>query len=260
MYPDLCLRFPSGVYGAIVALCINACNIPLLTQALHRNLHRQFTSLSAQATALTRHLDYTYYSLLSSLPSIAQTLSLLRDLAAQSQTLLHDFTTSAVPSLEADISSQISILRENHDKLQSEQIAGLESRMRVAREKVDGLGERVRSVRARVEAWEARERDEKRRGKRRVGILWGVLGTLLGLFVVVVVVRGWYEEVDRADRAGDFGVEWRANKALEIRDALITSRAIDGGRPSPEESRSSLPRETWQGDDFDARLRMLDEL
>ncbi|MCJ1474338.1 hypothetical protein MMC13_002996 [Lambiella insularis] len=234
-------------------------DIHMLTRALYRDLRKQLDLLSAQATSYTRQLDYTYYSLLSTLPAIAETLSLLRDLAVASQALLHDFTTSTVPALTADMSSQIGNLQETFGKLQSERIAGLESRMRVAREKVDGLGERVESVRTRVQEWEARERDGKRRGRRRVGILWGVLGTLVGLFVVMVVVKDGQNEIGGLDGRTDFEGSRETNKTREIEDAASTGLFIDNGRP-PKESRSSAPRVTGQSDDFDARLRMFDEL
>lgn len=231
----------------------------MLTRALYRDLRKQLDLLSAQATSYTRQLDYTYYSLLSSLPAIAETLALLRDLAVASQALLHDFTTSAVPALTADMASQIGNLQETFDKLQSERIAGLEGRMKGAREKVDGLGERVERVRTRVQEWEARERDGKRRGRRRVGILWGVLGTLVGLFVVMVIVRGGHDDIDGLDGRLDVEDSQEANETREIEVGPSTGLLIDKGR-SPKEGRSSAPRATGQSDDFDARLRVFDEL
>ena len=78
--------------------------------------------------------------------------------------------------------------------MRDERIAGLERRMKSARERTAGLAQRVKGVQGRVEAWEVRAEEGVRRGRRRVGMLWGVVGSLVLVFVAVVVVRGWREE------------------------------------------------------------------
>ncbi|MCJ1393604.1 hypothetical protein MMC18_006479 [Xylographa bjoerkii] len=223
-------------------------------------LRKQLASLSALATSTTRHLDYTYYSLLSSLPSIADSLSQLSDLAAQSHTLLNEFTDSSIPSLTADISTQISALQGNFESLQGERISSLESRMRVARERVIVLGQRVEGVKTRVEEWERRDRDGKRRGKRRVSILWGVLGTLFGLFLIVVIFRGWQGESDGLDDSAKLEASRRVDAIFGDENVADSAASLlDDGRP-PEGTKSSLARETITQDEFDAHLRIFDEL
>ncbi|MCJ1378464.1 hypothetical protein MMC17_001563 [Xylographa soralifera] len=225
-----------------------------------KQLRNQLTKLSNLATSTTRQLDYTYYSLLSSLPSIANSLSLLSDLAAQSQALLDEFTASSIPSLTADISSQIASLQGNFDNLQSERISGLELRMRVARERVTVLGERVEGVKIRMEEWERRDRDGKRRGKRRVSIVWGVLGSLFGLFLIMVIVRGWQGESDGLD--GRAKLEASRRMDVIFGDETVTDAAaglLDDGRP-PEGTKSGVARKTSTQNEFDARLRAFDEL
>ncbi|MCJ1280889.1 hypothetical protein MMC26_000206 [Xylographa opegraphella] len=225
-----------------------------------KKLREQLTSLSNLATSTTRQLDYTYYSLLSSLPSITNSLSLLSDLAVRSQTLLDEFTGSSIPSLTADVSSQIASLRENFDNLQSERISALEARMMAARARVIGLGERVESVKTRVEEWEQRETEGKRRGKRRVSILCGVLGSLLGLFLIMVVFNRWQGESDELE--GRANVEASRRVDAIFGDEIHTdaaARLLGDGRP-PDGTRSSLPQESSAQDEFDARLRVFDEL
>ncbi|MCJ1432996.1 hypothetical protein MMC27_002355 [Xylographa pallens] len=225
-----------------------------------KKLRERLTSLSNLATSTTRQLDYTYYSLLSNLPSLANSLSLLSDLAAQSQTLLDEFTGSSIPSLTADISAQIASLQGNFENLHSEHISGLESRMRVARERVIGLGERVEGVKTRVEDWEQRERDGRRRGRRRVSILWGVLGSLFGLFFIMVILRGWDGDSEGLDGRAELEASRRIDAIFG--DETVTDAPVgllDDGRP-PEGTKSSLARGSSTQEDFDARLRVFDEL
>ncbi|MCJ1404335.1 hypothetical protein MMC11_007560 [Xylographa trunciseda] len=227
---------------------------------VEKKVREQLSSLSNFATSTTRNLDYTYYSLLSSLPSIESSLSLLIDLAAQSRTLLDEFTGSSIPSLTADISSQIAVLQSNFDNVQRERITSLESRMRVARERVIGLGERVEGVKTRVEEWEQREKDGKRRGRRRASILWGILGTLFGLFLIMIVIQGWQGDSDGLDDRAKLEVSRRIDAIFGDENVADAAPGLlDDGRP-PKGTTSSAAQETSTQDDFDARLRVFDEL
>lgn len=227
---------------------------------VEKHLRKQLTSLSNLATSTTRNLDYTYYSLLSSLPSIAESLSLLSDLAAQSQTLLDEFTGSSIPSLTADISSQIATLQGNFDNLQSDRINSLESRMRVARERVIVLGERVENVKTRVEEWEQQERDGKRRGRRRASILWSVLGTLLSLFLILVIFRGWQGQPDELNDRAKLEASRRSDAIFGEEDVADSVAGLLTDARPPDDAQSSLARGTSTQDDFDTRLQVFDEL
>ncbi|MCJ1246246.1 hypothetical protein MMC30_003452 [Trapelia coarctata] len=229
-----------------------------------RKLQKQLSSLQDAATAATRSLDTSYYSLLASIPNIQNTLSLLRNLATQSQALLENFTTCAVPELTLEFETQICTLQENFDGVQSERIAGLEARMLAARERVKGLGERVEGVRSRVEEWERREREGKRRGRRNIGILWGVLGTAVGLFVLVVLYRGWNGGADGLEEVARKQTSQRMERMLGKEDfgGLIG----DGGtlEKGPESrwirSLVSQPTSPKKSKELDALLRVFDEL
>ena len=139
--------------------------------------------------------------------------------------------------------------------------------MSEARERAGGLGKRVEGVRKRVEAWEARRIEGRRRSRRRLGMLWGFLGSLVGLFLAVLLVRnrpegglgndvamdgefGWA----RGEMAGSIEREGVREQAggilrghLEISDALKASEVYQ-------------PSQTSTADDVDPRLRIFDEL
>jgi hypothetical protein len=221
------------------------------------------------AASTTRQLDDSYYSLLSSAPSIQDSLSRLCDTARQSQAFLEQFTNDSVPALSNEISAQISTLKDNFDNLQSNRIAGLENRMRDARKRVEGLSERVERVRERVEEWESREKEAKRRGRRNLGILWGVLGTLLGLFVVIVLYRGWNAEKHNLDDVAKREA-WKASQQLEailsnanlteLDDLLKEGKITAAKTPRPESIKRKVPQQTSPRKEVEEIFRILDEL
>ena len=132
--------------------------------------------------------------------------------------------------------------------------------MKVARERVTVLGERVEGVKHRVEEWERQESDGKRRGRRRVSILWGVLGTLLGLFLIVVVFRGWFGEPEGLNDSAKLEANRRIDAIFGDEDIFYAAPSrLDDGRP-PDGPKNSLARETSTEDQYDARLRIFDEL
>ena len=132
--------------------------------------------------------------------------------------------------------------------------------MRAARERVTGLGERVEGVKTRVEEWEQREKDGKRRGRRRVSILWGVLGSILGLFLIMAVFNGWQGELEELGGNGKLEASRRIDATFGDETVTKTTAGLlDDGRP-PEDTKSSLARETSTQDEFDARLRVFDDL
>ena len=230
-----------------------------------RYLRKQLASLSEVATSTTRHLDYTYYSLLSTIPTIENTISGLRDLATESQTLLNEFTTSSIPSLTTDFSSQIASLHENFDQVQSDRITGLENRMKGARKQVENLGLRVEGVRTKVEQWEVREREGKKRGRRRIGILWGALGVLFSLVVILTVVKDRMGESDDLNARERLKAGRRMEKILGF-DAIPKRGTMEDDNPSTTKSAQAESRNSDRTrqhplyDDLDARLRIFDEL
>ena len=152
-----------------------------------RDLRTALTSLSTLSTNTTRRLDYTYYSLLSSLSSLTSTITDLHTLFA-STTALHQHFSVSSSELVADTTTQISAWNTNFDT-QARRIEDLEARMRAGRERVGQLGERLDRARGKVEASDARDGEGRRRVGRRLRMMWGVLGCLGGLLVVLLVMR-----------------------------------------------------------------------
>ncbi|KAL9115617.1 MAG: hypothetical protein Q9187_007228 [Circinaria calcarea] len=219
------------------------------------------STLSTLGTTLTRRLDYTYYSFLSSLPLIHSTLADLSVLSQQATDLHARFTQSAIPSLIGPITAQVAANRQSFDNEIQDRITRLEGRMRGARLTAQDLGRRIESTRKKVEVWEAERIEGKRRSRRNVQVLWGILGGLVGLFLVVVVVRGW---------SGD-GVGGEIKKEIEgvnatARLAELERLHVAEGAAAQSESTYAEPRNPTSSEqvgakgDVDPRLRLFDEL
>ena len=152
------------------------------------DLRSRLTSLSSLSTTTTRRLDYTYYSLLSSIASLTSSLSSLSSLSAQTSTLQAHFTSSS-SSLTSEITSQIASSNSSVD--QARRISQLENRIKEGRERVGKLGDRLDGVREKVERSSLRDRESRRTIGRRLKMLWGTLGFLIGLFLILAVTRQW---------------------------------------------------------------------
>ena len=114
----------------------------------------------------------------------------MRDLSRQSAALRTDFD-SETRTLQAETLDQIRAADDATSNAKESMIDDLEDRMRKGRAKMEALGERVDLVQRRVEGWERREGQWQKKVNRRMRILWGVLGSLVGIFVLVLAVKHW---------------------------------------------------------------------
>lgn len=133
--------------------------------------------------------------------------------------------------------------------------------MKVARAKAQDLGRRIERTRERVEAWETRRIEGRRRSRRKMQALWGILGGLVGVFLVFVVVRGWGGDGIGGDI--EEGTE-RSNATARLselvmgqtaKQAYLRSATAQAKRVKPISSRQPDARS-----DIDPRLRLFDEL
>lgn len=133
--------------------------------------------------------------------------------------------------------------------------------MKGARAKAQDLGRRVERTRETVEAWEARRSEQRRRSVRKMQALWGILGGLVGVFLVLVVVRGWGGDgVGVGTEEGTRGANVTARLA-ELETAHMRERA--NMRSVTTQTRRAKPISSGSADakgDVDPRLRLFDEL
>ncbi|KAL2037328.1 hypothetical protein N7G274_010017 [Stereocaulon virgatum] len=213
------------------------------------------TSLSNQSTTITRRLDYTYYSLLTSLSSLTSTLSELHKLSSSTTHLSHNFASEST-SLASDISSQINSTATNFDA-QADRIRDLENRIKKARLKANDLGMRLDAARTKVEDSKRRDEEGERTIGRRLRVLWGCCGVWIVLFMILIIVRqrGPGVIVSSGKIHEAWGLEGRGNIS---QDTGLGSAGIGRSGSSSSKVKSSTKRKSAV--DAEATLRLFDEL
>lgn len=167
---------------------ITEADLQALTQENHHaetELREILSNLTTLATSTTRRLDYTYYRFLEKTGALQSSLASFQDLTLLSSTLTTDFTQSTT-SLETEISTSLKTFSSQR-KTQEEQIAHLETRMRTATEKAASLNTRLDAVRDKILTWDRDETEWQAKISRRLRILWGVIGTLVLVFVALLI-------------------------------------------------------------------------
>ena len=119
-----------------------------------------------------------------------------------------------------------------------------------------------------VEGWEAKRIEERRRNRRRLGILWAVLGSLVGLFLLVYLIRhqsdgGTGDEVVKMGQVG-----WGGNQTKMSMGKEDVGKPVGKFSQSNMETTASRAERTVHAamrtdrgdDDVDSRLRIFDEL
>ena len=143
----------------------------------------------------------------------------------------------------------------------------------MGREKVGRLGERLDGVRGKVERSSLRERESRRLFGRRLKMLWGFLGSVIGLFLILAMTRQWRgngysaenEIVRIANRTeGVFekavGFQENGQQRMEIQgDSEGLRSSTKTGIGIEEATRTSSARSSTAVD-ADAALRLFDEL
>lgn len=230
------------------------------------DLRTRLTTLSTLSTTTTRRLDYTYYSLLSSTSSLASAVSSLSSLSTQTSALQTRFT-SLSSSLTSEITTQISSSDKSFDA-QAGRISQLETRIKEGREKVGRLGERLHGVREKVERSSLQDRESRRIIGMRLKMLWGALGLLIGLLLMLTATRQWRrdkyvmtdEVVHLGNRTEAFEdvVGIRQGKWEQRREK---QRDDEGWRPGGQ-TKKRVEDTTARSSavDADATLRLFDEL
>ena len=147
---------------------------------LNRELRNELMKLNTLSNNTTRRLDNTYYSVLEKLSVLQQTITSLKELASMTKELNTEFQHES-----EDVVTEIENSLEGFQGFEEQQkrIEGLAERVKVGREKIKMLGDRVEVVKERVDGWETADREGQVRTKKRLRIMWGLVG-----FVGVIVL------------------------------------------------------------------------
>lgn len=222
---------------------------------------------------MTRRLDYTYYSLLEHTSVLATLTSSLATLSSTTSQH-HLYFSISTSSLAHTFSTQIS----GFDKTfgaQAERISALETRLQEGRTRVGSLGQRLECVRSRVEGWERGEMEWQGRARRRLHMLWAGTGSLLAIFLVLLLIRHWPRRgsslappltlpAPSSDTINqslhiDQGVKNTAIASFESQGSFSPATSPPPHPPQTPSSASSN-KENKINHDLDALLRLFDEL
>lgn len=142
--------------------------------------------LSKEAHNATRRLDDTYYSLLEKenyLRSTLGSLQRLTEAVKQDRTQFGHDTENLGRKLNGQLSSY------GNFETQEQSIEELVKRLRSGKERSQELEDRLEKCRTRLEAYEAGEKEAARVRRRRWGMFWTALGSIIAIFVAILVWR-----------------------------------------------------------------------
>ncbi|KAF1975298.1 hypothetical protein BU23DRAFT_579302 [Bimuria novae-zelandiae CBS 107.79] len=149
-------------------------------------LRASLQSLSDQSLKTSRRLDDTYYSLLERVAQCRQTVGSLQELANLTSELHQNFQTD-MGELAEDIEGQLEGF--GGFEAQTEQVEKLEGRIKVGKEKATALAGRLEEAKRRVDARMKSEAELEARNTRHMRILWSIIGSTLGLILLLILFQ-----------------------------------------------------------------------
>jgi len=226
----------------------------LRVQAMERDLHTVFQSLSDQSLKTSRRLDDTYYSILEKNSTLQQTIGTLQDLSGLTKTLQANFE-SDTKELVNQVSGQVA----GYDNFQSSQrqVNALEERIKLGKQKADSLTARLARARERVYRRARSEAQWQATNTHRLRILWGLSCLALAVIAALVLFHRFkpIHALEHPHTTSNF-----ASRSA-IPDAPIPGIAKDAIiGPSMKTSNPVPTPSTKSAREEDERLRIFDEL
>ncbi|KAF5669825.1 septum formation initiator domain-containing protein [Fusarium heterosporum] len=218
-------------------------------------LKQSLVELGTFSTSTARRLDETYYAVLQKMSTLQSTVSALKELAEESQSIHHNFEKDA-SEIENDITSQIAAM--GQFKEHQENIESLQTRVQNGRARIRALSDRVDIVREQVELWERLDKQSQNKTRLR---LRAIMICVTVVFLAVLVLFFGAQYVSR--HGGFLGSE--GSSTPRVAESIIESHKEAGHTALPlrrhEKSESYLKRKqarthTRGGEE----LRAFDEL
>jgi len=139
-------------------------------------------------------LDDTYYSILSHVSSLRTTITNLQDLSSLTRTL-HDTFQTDTSALSESINSQTTAFTSTFEA-QTQRIEALEERIKRSKERAEKLDDRLEEANRRVQQWEEWDKEEGERSKRRVTIIWTVIGIVTAILVPLLFISSFKQDTE----------------------------------------------------------------
>ncbi|EGU79336.1 hypothetical protein FOQG_00273 [Fusarium oxysporum f. sp. raphani 54005] len=152
------------------------------TSSQVEGLKQSLVELGSFSTSTARRLDETYYAVLEKMSTLQSTVSALKELAEESQSIHRNFEKDAC-EIENDITSQIAAM--GQFKEHQENIESLTTRVQDGRARIRALSDRVDIVREQVELWERLDKESQDKTRLR---LRAIIICITVVFLAVVVL------------------------------------------------------------------------
>ncbi|EKJ75673.1 hypothetical protein NXS19_012509 [Fusarium pseudograminearum] len=219
-------------------------------------LKQSLVELGTFSTSTARRLDETYYAVLEKMTALQSTVSALKELAEESQSIHGNFEKDAC-EIEDDITSQIAAM--GQFKEHQENIESLTTRVQDGRARIRALSDRVDIVREQVELWERHDKESQDKTRLRLRAIM-ICITVVFLAVVILFVGAHYVSLNSAGMGeGSSGTPRLAESIIEShKEAGYTSLPLQRHERSESPYLKRKPAHTpkHRGDD----LRAFDEL
>lgn len=186
-------------------------------------MKQSLVELGTFSTSTARRLDETYYAVLQKMSTLQSTVSALKELAEESQSIHRTFEKDAC-EIENDITSQIAAMgqfKEHQDNIES-----LQTRVQDGRARIRALSDRVDIVREQVEHWE--RLDKKSQEKTRLR-LRAIMVCITVVFLAVLVLFFGAQYVSR--HGGFLGSD--GSSTPRVAESLIESHKEAGHTALP---------------------------
>ncbi|KAM0434565.1 hypothetical protein ACHAPT_003661 [Fusarium lateritium] len=214
-------------------------------------LKQSLVELGTFSTSTARRLDETYYAVLEKMSTLQSTVSVLKELAEESQSIHNNFEKDA-REIENDITAQIASMgqfKEHQDNIES-----LQARIQDGRARIRALSDRVDIVRERVELWERLDKESQDKTRLRLRAIMICMSVIM--LTMLVLFFGAQYLSPNGDIVSNEGPE-----TLHIAESIVESRKEAGHTVLPsnahEGEEAHLRRRHGDGGEM---LRAFDEL
>ncbi|KAI8671218.1 hypothetical protein NCS57_00596000 [Fusarium keratoplasticum] len=200
-------------------------------------LKQSLVELGTFSTSTARRLDETYYAVLEKMTTLQSTVSVLKELAEESQSIHNNFEKDA-REIENDITVQIASMgqfKEHQDNIES-----LQARIQDGRARIRALSDRVDIVRERVELWERLDKESQDKTRLRLRAIMICMSVIM-LTMLVLFFGAQYLSPN-----GDI-VSNDSSETPHIAESIVESRK--------EAGHTVLPPTAHEGDEAYLRRR-----
>ena len=219
----------------------------------HRRVRREeelrstLNELTELASASTRRVDRLYMNIMEKVATLRRTIHKLQQLATETSNVHKEFEEDA-QAIAGDFEGQVEAFKGFEE--QQQQVESLRGRIQTSIEKSEALQERLKAARDRVASWEKREDEWQARTSMKLRIGWTCVGVLIGLIVTILILKAIYLRTKSAIVVMEPSVS--APDLEHLWEALKIER--------PRTPIEWVPREDITTQPNDTKLREFDEL